>query len=276
MADDRRPRTIGDDDLEPTVAPDGERWRRVFDVGTTTLVDVRLDDGERAAWRHHGEREVYGVVLAGTLSIQHGPDAGDAVAVGTEEFFRIPAGVTYRTAAEGDVHALAALVGSGERVVAADGPASCGPVPRRAGRADLVETSPLANLTRLTPFPDAPVRQVRGHADGRISSEWHHHGDNDVFGRVLAGEGYVEWGPGGDERVLARAGEFFHVPPGFVHRDVNPGEDEQEYVLWLTGSDPRTVRVDGPGGESESDPDPERREGSATSDGGDGDGRDGG
>ncbi|PSQ01683.1 hypothetical protein BRC94_03045 [Halobacteriales archaeon QS_5_70_17] len=245
MAEHRRPRVVGGDP-ESTAAPDGERWRRAFDVGATTLVDVRIKHGDRSAWRHHGERAAYGVVLAGTLSVQY--DRDERLTVGSEEFFRVPVGTAYPTAAEGDVHALVALVGPGERVVDASGPAAGGPVPRRAGRADLVGTSPLANLTRLTPFPDAPVQQVRGHAEGRVGSEWHHHGDNDVFGRVLAGEGYVERvSDGGVERALARAGEFFPVPAGLVHRDVNPSDEDQEYVLWLTGSDPRTVRVEGPG-----------------------------
>jgi len=67
-----------------------------------------------------------------------------------------------------------------------------------------------------------------------------------VFGYVIDGEGYVEWGTDEDQRRLARAGEFFWIPAGLVHRDVNPTDDEQDYVLWLTGSEPRTVPVDGP------------------------------
>lgn len=56
-----------------------------------------------------------------------------------------------------------------------------------------------------------------------------HHGDNDV----LSGGRYVEWGPseGEGERVLARVGGFFRVPAGVGHRDVNPSDDEQDYVL---------------------------------------------
>ena len=144
--------------------------------------------------------------------------------------------------------ALVAYVRSGELEVPTDGPAP-GPLerpPQRVVAADLVPAGWLKNLTRSMPFPDAPVQQVRGHASGRIASDWHHHGDSDVLGYVLGGEGYVEWGPGEGERTLARAGEFFCVPAGVVHRDVNPSDDEQDYVLWLTGSEPRVVPNDLP------------------------------
>jgi quercetin dioxygenase-like cupin family protein len=78
------------------------------------------------------------------------------------------------------------------------------------------------------------------------SSGWHHRGDTHVFGYVVEGEGYVEWGTGPDDRALVRAGEWFHLSPGVVHRDVNPRDADQRYLLWLTGSEPRTVPAAGP------------------------------
>lgn len=243
--------TRGGDELTPF----GETARSpareaVFDRGEVLFLRFGLDAGEVADWHSHGEREAYGVLLGGRLEIEYG-SGGDAAAVGPEEFFRVPAGLVHRGANPGDepVVGLVALVGQGDPVVDADGPAApttSQTAPRVAGEDDLVPTGMLKNLTRLTPFPDAPVQQVRGHAAGRVESEWHHHGDNDVLGYVLRGEGYVEWGSGEDERELVRAGEFFRVPAGAVHRDVNPDDDEQDYLLWLTGSDPRIVRVDGP------------------------------
>jgi uncharacterized RmlC-like cupin family protein len=238
---------VGPDDVERA---DEETRATVFETEETLLVQSRRDGGASSGWHSHGDRGAYGVVLAGSIRVEYGPDGERSVEAGAGEFFHVPAGVVHRDAnpGEDDLSLAVAFVGAGEAVVDADGPPSEAPdsPPRVAGEDDLVATAELANLTRLTPFPDADVQQVRGHADGRIESDWHHHGDNDVFGHVLDGEGYVEWGAGPDERKLARAGDFFHVPAGVVHRDVNPSDDEQDYVLWLTGSEPRNVPVDDP------------------------------
>lgn len=247
---------VGRGDLEPPGASCSHLpWRPVFRLDDALLVSIEVVD-EASAWHTHGDRSAYGVVLNGELRVEYGADGGpdsnrESVTATAGEFFHVPAGTVHRDVADGDCVALVAFVGPGDPLVpdAVPGGMTGEDVtdePRIAGRDDLVAASPLANLTRERPFPTAPVEQVRGHADGRVTSDWHHHGDNDVLGYVLDGEGYVEWGPGGDDRTLASAGEFFHVPAGTVHRDVNPKSDEQDYVLWLTGSEPRTVPVDGP------------------------------
>jgi mannose-6-phosphate isomerase-like protein (cupin superfamily) len=110
-----------------------------------------------------------------------------------------------------------------------------------AGRDDWGAAGELENVERRSPFPDDDVRMVRGHSSGEIVSEWHHHRDNHVFGFVLAGDGYVEWGTGEGERLFVAAGECFHIPAGFVHRDRSDSAGDQEFVLWLTGSEPRTL-----------------------------------
>jgi quercetin dioxygenase-like cupin family protein len=190
--------------------------------------------------RHAHDRETYAAVLDGRLRVEF--DDGP-VAVDAGEFLRVPAGLRHREIPDGD--GTTVLVG----YVAVDAAAATGAArPPVARESDLVSAGDLAGLTRLTPFPDAPVQVVRGRADGAIESTWHHHGDNDVYGHVLAGRGYVQWGTGPDDRLVARAGDSFHVPAGLVHRDVNLDDATQAYLLWLVGSEPRTVRVDGPGG----------------------------
>lgn len=226
-----------------------------FDTNTVLLAKIRLGEGG-SGWLVHPERDAYGVIRDGGALFTFGPNGDETVEVDAGGFFHIPAGLVHRIVAPTDgVIALVAYVGTGEPIVSVDGPGSDAPegagAPTVAGRDDLVETSPLANLTRAMPFPDAPVQQVRGHADGRVASEWHHHGDNDVFGYVIRGEGYVEWGTGENDRKLAEAGEFFVVPAGVVHRDVNPSDDVQDYLLWVVGSEPRVVYVDGPDSDDE-------------------------
>jgi hypothetical protein len=77
---------------------------------------------------------------------------------------------------------------------------------------------------RTIAFDRPDVRIARERLTNSATSEWHDHGD----------------------RSLARAGDSFHVPAGLVHRDVNPDDAPQDYLVWLVGSDPRTVPVDGP------------------------------
>jgi quercetin dioxygenase-like cupin family protein len=243
----------GGDELAPSAAATPNLTREVaFETDDALLARVELADGSASGWHSHGDRDAYGVVLEGRARVEYGPGGDDSIEVGAGEFVRLPAGLVHRAVAPEAVPlvALVALVGSGAPVVDADGPTTTAPAdpPRVAREDDLVPAGLLRNLTRLTPFPDAPVQQVRGHAAGRVESEWHHHGDNDVLGYVLAGEGYVEWGTGEGERKLARAGDFFRVPAGVVHRDVNPSDDEQDYLLWLTGSEPRVTYVDDPSG----------------------------
>jgi len=196
-------------------------------------------------WYRHPDREIYGFVRDGRLGIRS-RSGGDTTTVKATagDCLRIPAGVDHRLSVRGDAPAtvLAALVGSGPSFETVTEPQPSATKPVVAHAEAFVSTQPLANLTRRMPFPDAAVQQVVGHADSRITSEWHHHGDNDVFGYVIEGEGYVD--DGSNEPLLATAGSWFHVPAGVVHRDVNPVDAEQDYVLWLTGSEPRIVYVD--------------------------------
>jgi hypothetical protein len=56
----------------------------------------------------------------------------------------------------------------------------------------------------------------------------------------------LEFGPGGAESVVAGAGDFFHVPPGTVHREtVGTDVDFDGFVLRLGGGSER-VDMDGP------------------------------
>lgn len=87
---------------------------------------------------------------------------------------------------------------------------------------------------------------VRARADGRAATGWHHHGDREVLGYLVRGRARFEFGPGGREATEVEEGGFFHVPAGFVHRDVNPGEEPQEFVLAFVGTGPLVVDVDGP------------------------------
>ena len=76
---------------------------------------------------------------------------------------------------------------------------------------------------------------------GTVSS-WHHHAARDLFGFVVSGTLRLEFKEA--EPVDITQGDFFHVSPGLVHRDVNPGKASVEIVNILLGEGPAVVNVD--------------------------------
>lgn len=107
-------------------------------------------------------------------------------------------------------------------------------------------------ITRYMAFQGDDYLMVRSRAEPGTVSAWHHHGDHDVYGFILKGAERFEYGPGGKQAVTVYAGDFFHIPPRVVHRDVNPNPDEeQQAVLFFKGLDPQgsgpvVVNVEGP------------------------------
>jgi uncharacterized RmlC-like cupin family protein len=101
-------------------------------------------------------------------------------------------------------------------------------------------------ITRELAFQSDSALQVRVRGDGLAATGWHHHGDREVFGYLVKGRARFDFGPGGSESVEVEAGGFFRVPAGLVHRDVNPIDEEQEFVLVFAGAGPLVVDVVGP------------------------------
>jgi uncharacterized RmlC-like cupin family protein len=84
------------------------------------------------------------------------------------------------------------------------------------------------------------------HTEPGMVSGWHHHGDYETSIYVVTGQVRMESGPGGGDVVEAGPGDFFYVPPGAVHREGNPGDDEAHLIVVRAGSGPPVVNVDGP------------------------------
>ena len=77
-------------------------------------------------------------------------------------------------------------------------------------------------------------------------SDWHHHADNDTYVYVSRGSLTFEFGMGGAERAVARAGDFVIVPAQTIHRETtSPDADLEAFVLRI-GGEPEHVNVDGP------------------------------
>ena len=101
-------------------------------------------------------------------------------------------------------------------------------------------------IVREVAFSTERALHVRARVDGGVASGWHHHGNREVLGYVVQGRARFEFGPGGRESTEVEAGGFFHVPVGLVHRDVNPLDEPQEFVLAFVGDGPPVVNLDGP------------------------------
>ncbi len=110
----------------------------------------------------------------------------------------------------------------------------------------LTESDPTPGILREVAFSTDRVLLVRARAEGRVASGWHHHGDREVLGYLVKGRARFEFGPGGSQHSEVEEGGFFHVPVGLVHRDVNPTDEPQEFVLAFVGQGPLVVNVEGP------------------------------
>ena len=108
------------------------------------------------------------------------------------------------------------------------------------------ETIQTAGMTRETAI--ATGRLWAGHvrAAPDMASGWHHHGEHETAIYVLGGRVRIEFGSDGSSAVEAVEGDFIHVPPHVVHRELNPTSEEGRIVVVRGGSGTPVVNVDGP------------------------------
>ena len=83
-----------------------------------------------------------------------------------------------------------------------------------------------------------------------VVSGWHHHGTHQLYGDIVSGRLQLEYGIEGEKKADLSPGDFFHVPPNLVHRDINPNMDRDPFVVnTLVGTGPAVINVDSPTGE---------------------------
>lgn len=113
--------------------------------------------------------------------------------------------------------------------------------------ADLHAGDSTQGITRGRAFDAAGIAVSRTRVPGGVASGWHHHESRHLFGFVVAGRLLLEHGPGGSVVEDVGPGDFFHIAPRVVHRDVNPSADEDTIVVnILAGEGPTVVNVEGP------------------------------
>jgi len=101
-------------------------------------------------------------------------------------------------------------------------------------------------ISRDKAFEQGDIVIGQSRVAGGVESAWHHHGERDVYGYIVSGTLRFDFGTGGKSSVVAAAGDFFHIPVGLVHRDVNPNERKEAVVVNIMfGKGPKVVNVKG-------------------------------
>jgi len=111
---------------------------------------------------------------------------------------------------------------------------------------DLKKGESTPGIFRERAFESSTVLVSRTRLDRGAVSGWHHHGTHELYGFQVSGQLRLDYGPKGAEAAIVGPGDFFHIPPGLVHRDVNPDREHGLIVVnILVGSGIRVVNVEG-------------------------------
>jgi uncharacterized RmlC-like cupin family protein len=80
-----------------------------------------------------------------------------------------------------------------------------------------------------------------------VVSGWHHHGTRHLYAFIEAGRMRLEYGTRGERSVEVIRGDFLHIPPRLVHRDVNPDKEKELLVVnILVGKGEPVINVKSP------------------------------
>ena len=96
-----------------------------FEGHDVRVIRSLVDPGSISGWHHHGDYDVYGYLVSGTLRFEYGPGGGEAIAVGPGEFFHVPAQMVHRDVNPSDTEGqdvVLFLRGSGAMVINVESP----------------------------------------------------------------------------------------------------------------------------------------------------------
>jgi uncharacterized RmlC-like cupin family protein len=121
--------------------------------------------------------------------------------------------------------------------------------------ADLPSTSVEVSTQRWTRRildVDDRITVMMARNDPRGISAWHHHGENTTCVYVVKGKLRIEWGQDDRDSAELAAGDFYVIAPGAIHREANPGAEDQVLVAFAVGQGEKFFDVDGRGAAAES------------------------
>ena len=113
-------------------------------------------------------------------------------------------------------------------------------------QAELSDTEQTTGMDRQMAFQTEDTTMIRLQVESGEISDWHHHGDHHIFGYLEKGRGKWEYGESDDDTVIVEEGDFWHIPPRTIHRDINPTDEVQTAIVAIVGSGPLAIDVDGP------------------------------
>lgn len=90
------------------------------------------------------------------------------------------------------------------------------------------------------------IQNKAGHTSG-----WHHHALNETHVYVIRGSVTVQFGPGGGESIVARAGDFFIIPAQTIHREITGEDGDLDAFVVRVGGEPEQIDAAGPEPEKE-------------------------
>ena len=104
-----------------------------------------------------------------------------------------------------------------------------------------------SDLVRDIGFETKGTLFARTRIRGGNASAWHHHGKWEIYAFMISGGIRFDYFDGEETSVEVKAGDFFRIPEGLVHRDTNlsPNEEAVMVVVFL-GEGPTTVNVTAP------------------------------
>jgi uncharacterized RmlC-like cupin family protein len=116
-------------------------------------------------------------------------------------------------------------------------------------KAELQAGKSTPGILREKAFEADGILVARSTVGSGVVSGWHHHGERHLYGFLISGRLRLESGSKGEEAVELTPGDFFHIPPKLVHRDVNPSKRRELRVAnILLGRGPPVVNAKGPDG----------------------------
>ena len=112
---------------------------------------------------------------------------------------------------------------------------------------DLKKGDSADGIVRRRAFDSENTIVSRSRVVAGVVSGWRHHRARDLYGFVVNGQLRLESAMNSPGGVDLDSGDFFHIPAGLVHRDLNPDKTHDLVVAnVLVGQGPSVVNVRGP------------------------------
>jgi len=112
-------------ELHASDSTEGIRRQKAFDLKGIVVARSHVPRGVASGWHHHGERHLYGYLVAGRLRLEYGPGGTLVADVRRGDFFHIPLRLVHRDvnpSRDEEIVVVNVLAGEGATVINVSGP----------------------------------------------------------------------------------------------------------------------------------------------------------